>query len=136
MINSTITFLQFNGNCSQALEFYQDAFSANILEKTTLGQADLAKNEAEANLVMYSMFTLGEQKFGACDISDDTKHTVGNQISIWLEIDTQESIDTIYSYLEEKGCTVIMELADSLWESKYAKVQDMFGVMWELNCQI
>ena len=135
MIKSTITFLQFDGNCNNALEFYQDVFSANVTEKVTLGEAELAKNETEAHLIMYSMFMLGEQKFGACDISDDTQLIVGNQMSIWLEIDTKDSIHNLYSDLKNKGCTVITDLADSFWESKYAKVQDMFGVIWELNCQ-
>lgn len=135
MIKSTITFLQFDGNCNKALEFYRDVFSANVTEKVTLGEAEMAKNEAEAHLIMYSMFMLGGQKFGACDITDDTPIQIGNQVSVWLEIDTEDSMRNLYSDLKEKGCTIITELGNSFWESKYAKIQDVFGVIWELNYQ-
>ncbi|MEI4623147.1 VOC family protein [Bacillus cereus] len=57
---------------------------------------------------------------------------VGNHISLALELDSENEIQKIYDTLIEKG-TVLMELQDTFWGAKFAKVKDCFGVIWDLN---
>ncbi|WP_322619382.1 VOC family protein [Bacillus fonticola] len=57
---------------------------------------------------------------------------MGNNISPVLEFDSEYQIQTTYAALSEKG-TVLMEIQDTFWGAKYAKVKDIFGVIWDLN---
>ena len=58
----------------------------------------------------------------------------GNNISFTLEMESEEEINEIYSRLTDKG-TGHMELQDTFWGAKYAKVKDPFGMTWDLNFQ-
>ncbi|MGD6817098.1 VOC family protein [Metabacillus sp. 113a] len=49
-----------------------------------------------------------------------------------MELESDEEIETLYAKLKEKG-TVRMELEDTFWGARYAKVEDPFGITWDLN---
>lgn len=57
---------------------------------------------------------------------------IGNHISLTIELENEAEIQKIYERLIQKG-TVIMELQDTFWGAKFAKVKDSFGMIWDLN---
>lgn len=57
---------------------------------------------------------------------------VGNNISLALEFESEEEIQNVYDRFSQDG-TVLMELQDTFWGAKYAKVKDPYGVIWDLN---
>ncbi|GAA3328056.1 hypothetical protein GCM10020331_070490 [Ectobacillus funiculus] len=56
----------------------------------------------------------------------------GNRISLALELESEEEIQKIYDAFSQSG-SVLMELQDTFWGAKYAKVKDCFDVIWDLN---
>lgn len=56
-------------------------------------------------------------------------------ISFWLEIDFYDMITTLENQLIQTGSTSLVGLRKTFWESHYAKLQDKFGIIWELNAQ-
>lgn len=83
---------------------------------------------------MNSTFLLGGHLFSCYDALDYLPPSNSN-MSIWLEVDGQNSFDKIYSAIIENGGHIITPAEDTFWNSQYAKVLDKFGVTWELNMQ-
>lgn len=134
MIRESMLFMYFGGGCTDALDFYREVFAAELVEKTTYGEAEMTENDTEKDLIMNSVFRLGGMTFCASDVPDGMP-LPGDNLSVWLEFDGQEALYSVYARFQREDCGVQTPLAETFWGSIYAKVQDPFGVCWELNYQ-
>ncbi|ANU23072.1 VOC family protein [Planococcus donghaensis] len=125
-------YLIFNGNAKEALEFYKKTFDGEISDVQTYGEADFPTPSEAENKIMHARFKKGELFFMVSDAFPNQDVESGSNIALVLEFEEQEEIDTIYSRLAENG-TVAMELQDTFWGARYAKVKDAFGITWDLN---
>lgn len=117
-------------NCKEAVEYYQQVFGGEI-KNTQLADgiemfkghegkyihAELHMNE---NCILYFADIFGHQP------------TIGNNIILGPDFDSEEEITKVYTELAKEG-QVKMELQETFWAVKYATVQDEYGVTWELN---
>lgn len=139
MIKSNTPFLTFNGNCSEAHEYYTKVFGAVIGEKTTFKDAGETGDEAYLAQIAFSTVTIGNSVFYAGDVVNPTlrfKAEDQNQVSFWLEIDTVDSLRTLESTLVESGASNISPIEETFWGAMYFKAQDQFGINWEFNTQL
>ncbi|MEI5907883.1 VOC family protein [Bacillus spongiae] len=135
-MNSQATpYLTFNGQAKEALQYYKDVFEGEISSIQTFGEADFPTPAEADDLVMHARFMKGEFILMFSDAFLNQPVTTGNNISLALELDSEEEIQKIYSRLSEKG-TVLMELQDTFWGAKFAKIKDCFDVIWDLNYTI
>lgn len=125
-------YLIFNGNAKEALEFYKELFDGEISDVQTYGEADFPTPPEAENRIMHARFKKGELFFMVSDSFPNQDVETGSNISLVLEFDEQEEMGTVYHHLAENG-TVAMELQDTFWGARYAKVKDAFGVTWDLN---
>ncbi|MDM5155681.1 VOC family protein [Bacillus sp. DX1.1] len=125
-------YLTFNGNAKEALEYYKEVFEGEIEGIQTFGEADYPTPPEIDDRIMHARFKKDGLFFMVSDAFLGQSIEVGNHISLALELDSEEEIQKIYDVLSEKG-TVFMELQDTFWGAKFAKVQDSFGVIWDLN---
>ncbi|MCA1065052.1 VOC family protein [Rossellomorea sp. AcN35-11] len=125
-------YFSFNGEGKEALEYYKEVFEGEVTELQTFGEADFPSPPEISDGIMHAKFKKGNLFFMVSDSFPGQEPTVGNNISLVLELESEEEIDTYYSRLTEKG-TVIMELQDTFWGAKYAKVKDPYGINWDLN---
>jgi PhnB protein len=68
----------------------------------------------------------------ASDAMGDKTVEIGSNISLTLELESEEEIQTLYDRFTQNG-TALMELQDTFWGAKYGRVKDKFGVIWDLN---
>lgn len=122
----------FNGNAKQALAFYKETFNGEILEVQTFGEANFPTPPEAEDMIMHAKFKKGELFFMISDSFPGQSVDAGSNISLVLEFEEQKEIDTIYNRLSENG-TVIMELQDTFWGARFAKVKDAFNITWDLN---
>ncbi|NMH69053.1 VOC family protein [Bacillus sp. RO3] len=125
-------YFSFNGEGKEALEYYKEVFEGEVTELQTFGEADFPSPPEISEGIMHAKFKKGDLFFMVSDSFPGQEPTVGNNISLVLELESEEEIDTYYSRLTEKG-TVIMELQDTFWGAKFAKVKDPYGINWDLN---
>ncbi|KEK22358.1 VOC family protein [Bacillus gaemokensis] len=125
-------YLTFNGNAREALEYYKSVFEGDIQGIQTFGDADFPTPPEVNNRIMHARFKKDGLFFMVSDAFLGQSVEIGNHISLALELDSEEEIHKIYAALSEKG-TVFMELQDTFWGAKFAKVKDCFGVIWDLN---
>ncbi|MBM7554169.1 VOC family protein [Thalassobacillus pellis] len=128
-------YLMFDGKAKEALEFYRDAFDGEILAMETFGNADYPTPPEAEDRIMHAQFKKGELFLMASDSFPDQKVQVGDNVSLVLEFESEEEIKKLYDRFRERG-TVLMELQDTFWGAKYAKVKDPFGVTWDFNYTI
>jgi PhnB protein len=129
-MKSVTTYLNFDGNCREAMTFY-----AKCLE----GELTLvpANHPPEAkDLIMHARVTKGSTAGLPVLMASDTMpghpfHAVaGFSISIMCE--SVEEIDRIFAALSEGG-KVGMPLADQFWGARFGMFTDKFGIHWMLN---
>lgn len=135
MIKEGMLFLSFSGQCEQALAFYTKVLQAQVLEKMTYLDAEMSDGSDSDHLIMNATMQLGNLKICASDLLE-AEPTIGTNASIWLEIDTEEHLNQLFTGFLEVDSQVITPLETTFWHSLYCKVQDPFGVFWELNCQL
>lgn len=134
MIRESMTFMYFKGNCASALAFYSSVLGADVIEKTTYEEAGMTDKDEEKPLIMNATFILGDSKFCANDVLDSAP-VIGDNLSLWLEFEDEQALKAAYGRFQLDDCTVISALEETFWNASYAKVQDPFGVIWELNFQ-
>ena len=132
MKNQATPYLTFSGNAKEALEYYKDVFEGEIMGLQTFGEADYPTPPEMDDRVMHAQFKKDGLFLMASDGFLDHSVSAGNNISLALELDSEEEIHKVYDQLIKKG-TVLMELQDTFWGAKYAKVKDAFEVIWDLN---
>lgn len=127
-------YLSFDGNAKQALEFYKEVLGAEIVGIQTFGEADYPTPPEADDRVMHAKLSKGDISLMFSDTFPGQSVVVGTNITLTLEPESEEEIQSLYEALR-KGGKALNELEDTFWGAKYARVQDQFGVIWELNYQ-
>lgn len=133
MMKGQITpYLMFEGEAKEALEFYKGVFNAEIIGIQTYGEADYPTPPEANDRVMHAQLKKGDLSIMISDAFPGQTVDKGSNISLTLEFESDDEIQKYYDALVQNG-TAHMELQDTFWGAKYAKVQDSFGVIWDLN---
>ena len=127
-------YLSFDGNAKQALEFYKEVLGAEIIGLQTFGEADYPTPPEASDRVMHAQLKKGDISIMFSDTFPGQSVVVGSNISLTLEPESDEEIQNLYNALSKNG-KALNELEDTFWGAKYARVQDQFGTIWELNYQ-
>lgn len=127
-------YLSFDGNAKQALEFYKEVLGAEIIGVQTFGEADYPTPPEADQRVMHAKLSKGDLSLMFSDTFPGQSVVVGNNITLTLEPESEEEIQNLYDSLIKNG-KALMELENTFWGAKYGRVQDQFGIIWELNYQ-
>jgi PhnB protein len=127
-------YLSFDGNAKQALEFYKEVLGGEIIGIQTFGEADYPTPPGADDRVMHGHLKIGDISLMFSDTFPGQSVVVGSNISLTLEPESEEEIQHLYDSLRKDG-KVLMDLEDTFWGAKYGRVQDSFGIIWELNYQ-
>ncbi|WP_051428403.1 VOC family protein [Bacillus sp. J33] len=131
-MNQAIPYLMFDGKAKEALEFYREVFQWEVSELQTYGEANYPTPPEADDFIMHAKLKKDRLLIMVSDSFPGQDVAAGNHISLVLEFGSEEEIQSIYNAIANKG-TVLMELQDTFWGAKYAKVKDPFGVIWDLN---
>lgn len=138
MIKTGTPYLYFYDECDEALTYYVDIFGAEILEKSTFADVEYLEDESRKNCIAYASFKLGESVILANDFLEKKSKengSVSSETSIWLEIEKDADIKLLEEKMLATGSKSITKLEETFWDSLYAKIEDKFGIIWELNAQ-
>ncbi len=129
-------YLIFNGNCSEALDFYEQVFNTKKYQKMTFGEAPQNPQyqipEEVKQLVMHARMNIKESVLMFSDNYPGTPYTVGNNITLSYISKDVEDMKGIYNKLSEGG-VVLQELGETFWSKCYGSVIDKFGIGWQLS---
>jgi PhnB protein len=128
-------YVKFNdGKCREAMNFYKDCIGGE-LDFMTVATSPMAADmgpEKQEN-IMHSTLKKGTWTLIGSDMMRD-KATVGDNMGLSLNCDSEEEIKTVFAKLSEGG-EVFMPLEDAFWGALFGVVTDKYGVEWMLNFQ-
>ena len=123
-MHTLTTHLWFNGNCREAVDFYQKAFGAALMSPVVPG--------TDGKGVMHAMLVIGDSHVmmadawpGAPEAGPDGAATAG----LWMYV---EDVDETFNRAVEEGCEVIYDVMDAFWGDRTGKVKDPFGHTWAI----
>ncbi|GAB3419221.1 VOC family protein [Massilia agilis] len=131
-----IPYLVFNGNCAEAMRFYERVLDGKI--ETTIRMADMpcpsGTPAGQGDLIAHIRLALdknGNMLFaGDCPPSMPYEGIKG--VSFTLSYDTVEQAQRIFADLSEGG-QITMPFAPAFWAQGSGMVTDRFGVPWIVN---
>ncbi|WP_321386403.1 glyoxalase/bleomycin resistance/extradiol dioxygenase family protein [uncultured Enterococcus sp.] len=138
MIKTGTPYLYFYDECDDALNYYVDILGAEILEKATFEDVAYMEDPSRKNCIAHASFKLGESVILANDFLEkkSKENSSGSsQTSIWLELEKVADIKLLEENMLATGSKSIIKLEETFWDSLYAKIEDKFGIIWELNAQ-
>ncbi|MGD0190635.1 MAG: VOC family protein [Rhizomicrobium sp.] len=128
-------YVNFNGNCEEALKFYEKVLGAKI-EMLSTFEGSPAAAMAPANWqtkIVHARFRIGDTVVMASD-GPPGRYDQPKGISLSLGVDTPADAERVFGGLAEKG-TITMPLAQSFFASRFGMVTDRFGIPWMVVCE-
>ena len=130
-----IPYLSFDGNCVEALGFYEKALGGKITFMMTNGQSPMAEHFPPEihNRVLNAQLELpGGGKLYAGDAMANVPYAGISGISLALDYGTVEDGEKAFNALSEGG-TVSMAWSPTFWAKMFGMVDDKYGVSWLVN---
>jgi PhnB protein len=126
-------YLNFNGRCEEAIEFYKSAVGAEVTMlmrfKDCPDPQEKTKIEPGAGeKVMHARLRIGDSTVMASD-GRCLGRTNFEGISLSLSVANDAEADRMFTALA-KGGTVMMPLAKTFFSSRFGMAADRFGVTW------
>jgi PhnB protein len=129
------TYLSFDGDTREALEFYANVLGGKVTAMMTFGETPAAEHVAASarDLIMHGSVDVGEFTIMGTDATPEQpyKGFVGAQVVVALT-DTNEA-GRIFNALSDGG-EVTMPLTETFWARRFGMLTDRFGIAWMVNC--
>lgn len=133
---SVDAYLNFNGNCREAVEFYAQVFETEKPQIMTFGETppnpEYPLPEEAKNLVMHTRLNINGSNVMFSDVFPGMQFVQGNNISLAIVSKNLDEVKSFFNKLKEGG-TVSMELQETFWSKCYGQVKDKFGIDWQFN---
>ncbi len=128
-------FINFDGNCLEAANFYAKVFKSEVKNLLTYGQTPPDPNyvlsEADKDKVMYADVQVGDMTVMVMDMPTGMPLTVGNNITPTISSSDKDEIKRLFDELSEGG-KVDQELQKTFFSELYGMVTDKYGIIWQL----
>jgi len=128
-------YLNFNGDCEAAFNFYEQVLNGKILFKMTWGESPMAEQlpPEGRNSIMHTTLSVGDTILMGADTMPGTyQKPAGIYVSLSLS-DAAEG-ERVFKALKENG-TVQMEFQQTFWAKGFGVCVDRFGIPWMVNCE-
>jgi len=134
-MKEVVTFLTFNGNCREAMEFYKKCLDAELFllpYGEAPGDPAWAAREVR-DRIMHSSLTKGSLTvLMAADVMPGMPFQAGGSFSVAIQCENLREIESLFAALGENG-TIGMPLQETFWASSFGMLTDRFGIRWLLN---
>lgn len=129
-MNKITPCLWFNYQAEEASSFYISLFKESKIGNITYyGKSGAHISGQNEGSVMTVEFELNGQKFTALNGGPIFKFTPAVSLKIWCN--TENEINQLWNKLSQEG-SVLWELKEYPWASKYGWCEDKFGVSWQV----
>lgn len=127
------SYLTFNGNCREAMTFYQECLGGELFLQT-IGESPVVEQMPPPmkESILHATLTKGALIIMASDMVSEQGLTKGNNVSLMLNCSSEEEIRTFYQKLSEGG-EARHPLENTFWGALFGGFTDKFGVLWLLN---
>lgn len=129
------TYLNFDGKCEEAIEFYRSKLNAKVEMimrfKDSPQQCDPSMVPPNSeNKIMHSAFKIGDSTIMATDMGCSNNPGFKG-FSLTLNTDNDAEAERLFAALQDGG-KVEMPLEETFFATRFGVVADRFGVTWQV----
>ena len=122
------TYVNFAGTCAEAFRYYEDHLNGRV---TMMMTHDKAPDQTHVNpnwkaAVLHARISIGGTELLGADIPGAEPL---RSAYLTLRVDSDSEAERIYATLGEGG-RVLMAMEETFFASRFAQVQDRFGINW------
>ena len=126
-------YLNFDGRCEEAIEFYKSKLGAEVEMMSRFKEAPEPPAPGmvapgSENKIMHASFRIGETTVMASD-GCATEKAAFQGFSLSLSVPGESEADRAFAALADGG-QVRMPLTKTFWSPRFGMVQDRFGIAW------
>ena len=133
-------YLNFNGNCEEAFNFYKSVFGGEFpyigrFNEMPPAEGGKPMTEEEGNKIMHVSLPIGKDSvIMGSDAGGEWAGKIqpGDNVQLSLNAESTEEADKWFNGLAAGG-QVKMPMADTFWGAYFGMLTDKFGINWMLN---
>lgn len=126
-------YLTFNGNCREAMTFYNTCLGGD-LRFQTIGESPMADKlpiEMQQS-ILHATLSKGNLTLMGSDMVGESGLKRGTAISLMIDCDSEAEIKTLFKKLAEGG-TITHSLEITFWGALFGDLIDKYGNPWILH---
>ena len=127
-------YLSFNGNCAEAMRFYETTLGGKVemMMKFSDAPAEPGQPEMKGDGILHASMTLDGNRIMASDTPPGMSYEPMKGITVSLAYSTVEEGRRIFEALSQGG-KVTMPYQKTFWADGFGMVTDRFGTPWMVN---
>ncbi|MFN3404271.1 MAG: VOC family protein [Cytophagaceae bacterium] len=129
------SYLTFNGNCREAMQFYKSCLGGNLVFQT-VGESPLGEKlpEKMRRKILHASLSQGEMVLMGTDLTDAGNIYKGNSVSLFLTCETEKEMKVLFKKLSSGGVPSCPPTINSMG-SWIGTLTDRYGNHWLLSFQ-
>jgi PhnB protein len=134
-MTQAIAYLGFDGNCAEAMRFYEHALGGKLEVLMSGADSPMAEQMPRefADRIMHARLVLpGGGTLFAGDVPPNVPYEGIKGVSITVDYDTVEQAQQVFDALADGG-KVSMPMAPAFWARRFGMLVDKFGTPWIVN---
>ena len=130
------TYLNFDGDCRAAFEFYAQLLGGNIVMMMPFGESAACDGMPPQALdkIMHARLVIGDDLLMGTDATPEYPHQGINGAHVAINVGEPAEAERIFAALAEGG-KVELPIQETFWARRYGITVDRFGVPWMINCE-
>lgn len=133
---SVVVYINFNGNCREAVEYYAQVFETEKPQIMTFGDtppnSEYPLPDEAKDLVMHTRLNINGSNVMFSDIFPGMPFVEGNNISLAFVSKNEDELKSFFNKLKEDG-KVGMEIQETFFSKCYGSLKDKFGIEWQFS---
>ena len=125
-------YLNFDGDCREAFEFYRDVLDGEITGILTYGNSPICDEmppDSHDQVMHVHMIAKGAELMGS---DGPPAERGGPTMWVALNVDTADEAERIFAAFAD-GADVQMEIQKTFWAERFGMLVDRFGTAWIIN---
>jgi PhnB protein len=134
-MTQAIAYLAFNGNCADAMRFYEHALNAKLEVLMSGADSPMAAQipKGSAHRILHARLALpGGGTLFAGDAPEQVPYEGIKGVSITLDYATTAEAEKVFAALSSGG-QVTMPMQPAFWAKRWGMLVDKFGTPWIVN---
>lgn len=134
-MTQVIAYLAFDGNCAEAMRFYEHALGGRIEVMMSGGDSPMADKippETRHRIIHARLALPGGGLLYAGDAPTQLPYGGIHGVTIAVNFDTVAEAEAAFARLAEGG-QVSMPMSDTFWARRFGMCTDRFGTPWIVN---
>ena len=130
-----IAYLNFDGKCEEAFEFYARCFDGQVVAKMPFAGTPMEQHAPPEwrGKMMHARMICGTATLMGSDAMPG-QYVARKSMSVALQVKEPAEAERIFKALSEDG-RVTMPIQKTFWSASFGMVTDRYGIPWIVNCE-